>query len=508
MGVAVAMLPAFLASFALASTAPAIAYDAVSHHLPAARHYLESGALEPLPVPPGAFDARWLYTLGHAVAYSYYPQSFEELLTFAWGLGGQPAAQLVAPLTCLLSMLLLVSIGRLCGLSPLGCALGAVAGFTLPFAHWIGAITKNDYLLALFQLASVYALLRARRGDGPRWLTASAFFLGSSVGVKHTAIFLGFPLGLLLLWELHRQVRPVRLAASMALVFLLSGFFWHARTYVLTGNPLYPATAGRGAIPARAMDGTLPSRWTVYWTYPWYVHFDGRKVMELPSRSPAGFFFLFFTPLWLFYKRRRRSLGEGDILFALLLFYLYWAYIWGVLRYGLGPALLFALLTTDRLAALAEGAPAARRVAAVSLVYCCAFALLPTLMFEINAPQIAWYAGRSSRDGYLRAAMSDYPAIAFLNQRQGPGDTVLAVNNCSSAYAVDPARFRCVRYGTEMGSGVIGAIAGVVEQSKPDYLVLPTGEIGAFVLQFLPAGQWAAPVFEDGAFRVFPRARQ
>src|SRR5690606_29917693 len=124
------------------ATAPAIAYDAVSHHLPAARHYLEGGKLEPLPMVEGVFAAARTFSGGHALAYSYYPQSFEELMAFAWALGGQPAAQLVSPLTCLLSALLTLAIARLCGLSRLAAAVGLGAGLTLPFAHWVGAISK------------------------------------------------------------------------------------------------------------------------------------------------------------------------------------------------------------------------------------------------------------------------------------------------------------------------------------------------------------------------------
>ncbi len=507
MGVAAALLPAFLASFALAATAPAIAYDAVSHHLPAARHYLESGRLQPLPLPPGVFDGRWLYTLGHSVAYSYYPQSFEELLAFAWGLGGQGAAQMAAPLACALSLLLIVAIGRLCGLSRLACALAAVVGFTLPFAHWIGAIAKNDYLLTLFQLAALYALLRARREAGPRWIAAAAFFLGLSLGVKHTAVFLSFPLGLLMLWEIRRQARPWRLAAAMALCIAFAGLFWHARAYVLTGNPLYPAAAERGMQPSKAIGGSMPSQWTRHLTYPWYLHFDGRKVMESPSSGPAGFFFLFFVPLWLLYRRRERSLAEGAVLFALLVFYLYWAYIWGVLRYGLAPALLLALLTTGRLVAWAGASLRARRIAAASLGYCLGFALLPTLMLEVNLPQINWFVGRLDQDGYLRAALRDYPAIAFLRERHGPGENVVAVNNCSSAYAVEPAQYRCVRYHLRMAPEVLGAIAGVVRWSDPEYLVLPQEPLGDAVLNALPPGQWGKAVFADQSFQVLPRIR-
>lgn len=503
-GVAMAFLPAFVASFALAAVAPAISYDPVSHHMPAARHYLEGGRLEPLPVPAANFSEKWLFTLGHSVGYSYYPQSFEELLTFVWGLGGQPAAQLVAPLACALSLLLLIAVARLAGVSREACIVGAAAAFTLPFAHWTGAIAKNDYPLALFQLAALYAALTAKQAGRREWLVAGAFFMGLSVGVKHTAVFVSFPVGLLLLWELRRRAQPLRLAAAMAAVFLAAGFFWHVRAYVLTGNPFYPAGAARSVSTTPAIDGTTPSRWTTHLLYPWYLHFDGVKVMESPSGSPAGFYFLFFAPLWALYRRRQASANEAAVLFVLLVFYLYWAYIWGVLRYGLAPALLFAVLTADRLAAWAGQGRGSSRAARLTLGYCFAFALLPTLMLEVNAPQLAWYAKRLDREGYLRAAMADYPAIAFLNGRMGPEDRALSLNNCSSAYAVDPARFRCVRYEGVFEPDLEEKFVEIVGQSDPSYLVLPVNPMGGRVRRLL-TGRFGPPIFEDGHFMVLER---
>ena len=43
---------------------------------------LATGSLAPLPILPGARDltGRLLFSLGHSIGYSYYPQSFEELL--------------------------------------------------------------------------------------------------------------------------------------------------------------------------------------------------------------------------------------------------------------------------------------------------------------------------------------------------------------------------------------------------------------------------------------------
>ena len=217
-GIAAVFAALFLGFTLAVVLVPAIGYDGVSYHLPAARYYLESGRLEPL--PGGIFKGRLpgVFSFGHSVAYSYYPQSFEVLAAALYGLGGQAATRFLNPAAFALTILLLIAIARQCGLNRVSCLLGSVAAATLPFLHWVGSIVKNDFLAALFQAAALYALLRAREGGVKNWLVLFAALLGFSFGVKHTALFGAIPLGLLALGELRRRRRPARLALLMAAV--------------------------------------------------------------------------------------------------------------------------------------------------------------------------------------------------------------------------------------------------------------------------------------------------
>ena len=522
-GVAVTFAPAFLTAFLMAALAPAISYDAVSHHLPAARHYLLQHELTPLPVVPGSYRGRALFSLGHSVAYSYYPQSFEELLSVALALGGQPAAQLITPLFFVISLLLAVAIARLCRLSRLGCVVGAAAAATLPFAHWTGAVVKNDYPLAFFEMAAMYAVLRARKhenetarhGTAPGWLFLTAFFLGLSFGIKHVALFAAIPLGLLLLDEIRRRRGALRLAVVAALIFAASGTFWHVRTYLLTGSPIYPARSNDASRTVAALDGTRPSRWTVHLLYPWIAHFDGHKVMESPTANPLGFFFVFFASAWALMRRSKPSREERACLFFIAIYYLYWAYIWGVLRYALAPMILMAFLTAGRAAEFerqtASRPPferqtgrAARATLAAALAYCLAFALLPTMILEVNVHQFEYFAGKLDRPGYLRTTLADYGAIEFLNQHAQADEQTLAVNNCAAAYANNPAQFRCVRFFAMLPDRV-QLIGELVESTAPDYFVVPSGPPGDPIRARLDRTHYGEPIYTDAAFEVLRR---
>ena len=208
----VAFLPAFAVAFWVAAMAPATATDPIAFHMPAARHYLASGELAPLPIIPGAYEpGHRLFSLGHSAAYSFYPQSFEELLTISWALGGQPAAQLISPLFTVLTVLMATAIGRRCGLSRAAALVGAAAAFTIPVVSWSGAIAKNDSMLACFELAALHAVITARSDTPRRRLLLAAFFLGLSLGVKHVAIYGAIPITILMLDRLRRQSSPLRL---------------------------------------------------------------------------------------------------------------------------------------------------------------------------------------------------------------------------------------------------------------------------------------------------------
>ena len=214
----------FLLFTLLVALAPSIAVDAMQDHLPTIRHYTVTHTLSPVPELP----------------YSYYPQSVEVLMTLVFGLGGQPAAQLVNPMFFALTLMLTFSVARRCELDLVASLTGTVVVGTIPFLHWTGSILKNDLPLAFFQLAALYCYLRVRASNNPNWLRLGVFFLAMSFGVKHVALFGGGALGILYLHAVWKGPERWRRALSLIGVFVVFGVFWHIRTFWLTGNPVFP----------------------------------------------------------------------------------------------------------------------------------------------------------------------------------------------------------------------------------------------------------------------------
>jgi len=414
---------ALLSIFTLAaSLAPSIAIDAMRNHLPDAARFLDSGDLS------AASFSR----------YAYHPKAHELLLTLAWALGDEPAAQLVNPGLFLLALLAVFSVGRACGLARADAVFGVIVVAAIPFLHWTGSVVKNDLHVTFLQLGSLLAYFRSRREDERRWLLLGVFLLASSFGVKHTGVFVALPIGLLYLLAAWR--RP-RLLAQLALVALLFGAHWHALTFARTGNPVYPW--GASSLKQWPALGTItrPPLLEVYAKYPWLSHFQGGVVFQSPTPNPLGLFLALFCPLWLLTRRTKRTF-ELECVFVCALCYLLWGYIWGVLRYAIPAVILLVLLITARLSGyLDRGSRGFRGLSLGALLYGFCFALLPTVFIELNFPQIRYFSGEVDRNGYLDEAVRFMPSIRYLNSVWEPGDAVVSVGNPAVVHSPDSSRF-------------------------------------------------------------------
>ena len=225
MAVLVVFAGIFLVCSMMVTLAPSLTHDTLMSHLPAARFYAAEQELKPLPFS----------------SYSYYPQGFEVLMTLGYVFGGQSAAQMVSPLFFGLTVLLAFAVARECGIARAPAVAGVILAASVPFLHWTGSASKNDMAMTFFLLAALHCYLRGRQSPGSHWLRLGVFFLAASFGVKHVALFGAASLGLLYLFTLWRRPRRFREGLILASIFVALGLCWQVRTFVLTGNPVYPA---------------------------------------------------------------------------------------------------------------------------------------------------------------------------------------------------------------------------------------------------------------------------
>jgi hypothetical protein len=470
----------FIVAACMVVLAPSLAYDVLRYHLAEVKVYSAGHGLRVLPFSD----------------FSYYPQSAEVLMVLAYSLGGQAAAQMATPLFYGLALLLLFLLARRCEATPLGAFAGMVFAGTLPFVHWTGSVAKNDLALAFYVLAPLYAFIRWHETTEFNWIRLGVFFIAIAAGVKLVVIYALPPLAIFYWIALWRHETPLRTATSLLALFAVFGLFWQARTFLLTGNPIYPWSFGHAVanhIAKSAGSGATALRLL---ELPWGIHFRGQRYFESVLPNPLGIFFLLFGPVWLLVGRTRVSLEERVCLVFSSMFLLYWAISGTSLRFAIAPTLLLAVMTGRRAVVLAKTSPWIKSYVLGGAAYALCLALLAAAIIEVNVPQLRLFAEKLDASGYLREALVTYPSLEYLRTKVAPGERVFGIGNCSAAYAPDPSAFDCVS-----PEEVVDwhPVAERIVRGDFRFVIVPSGDAGAGIVALLKG----AELYRDANFVVY-----
>lgn len=482
-----ALLVASAAIFTLCATAvvlaPSLSFDVLKMHLPAVQFYAARHGLHPVP----------------NLDYAFYPQGIETLMTLGYVLAKQPAAQMLPPIFFALTLPLAFHVARKCGCGRFPAFAGVLFAVSVPALHWSGSVAKNDYALAFFILAAVDCYLCWRASGSFRWIQLGVFFVAMGAGVKHIVLFALPAIGLLYLYAVWRQPRRLRALASLVLVFAVFGLFWHVRTYLFTGNPVYPESLSRAVSGAVNYQATGPL-WRVklirYVALPWNLYFHGARYFESSLQFPLGVFLVAFAPLWIFVRKPPWNAAEKACLLVAAVYLAYWATSIAAIRYAIVPLAVLHLSTARRALAFHFAGPRLARASVfAAAAYCLLFAMCGAAIVEINGPQFGLFAGRIDRQEYLRQALATYRSLEFLRGHWTPGDWLFGVGNCSMAYAPDPLRFDCML--SRSGSYTPELVEPYLRKRSYQYLVLPRGPLESSLMGGRP------PLYQDANFAVY-----
>lgn len=461
--------------------APPTAFDVLAYHFPLAQHYARTQAVQPTPLIPQ----------------SYYPQGAELLMTLGFALGQPAAAQMLMAFVGVLFLWMLFRVGRSCGVHSPACIVGTAIAAAYPFLHWSLGVAKNDLLMALFELGALYGFLQWQAGRGHRWILLGSFLLGEAAGVKHVVLFAMAGLAPLWLYAWVRERMPWRAITVAIVLFAAGGLFWHAQTWVLTGNPLYPEGARQTAqmLPQQQHPENQLRRWV---TLPWYLMFQGKQAFESASPNPMGMFLFLFAPVLLatLLLGRWNAPRQAVLVFGLI-YLLAWADVLSALRYAIVPFSLLALAGGAGIVRLLSSASREGRVfVAVGCAYSFLFSLLVVLCIEVNSLQPAYLMGRISAREYLEQALPTTPSL-FRLAGAHPGASVFGVANCSRYYAPNPLRFSCLLCG---GGCDPKDFTASLAASRPQFAIVPAGSAFQPFVDAVRTQFGAVPVAADGHF--------
>lgn len=413
-------------------------WDGISEHLAQAKVYLRHGRVEPL----------WY---DH---HSQFPATVVMLYCEGLCLGGQGAAKLFHWGFAVLSAVALWRL-TLRHVAPQAAGPAAWVLLSTPLFGWLATVGYVDLGSVFFCLLAVDYLLAWRREGGPADLARAGLMAGAGMTVKMQGLF---TFGILFLaavfwcFRLRRRLGPVILYAALAGSLAVP---WYAKSWILTGNPVYPfaygifggkhwsapqaqayayhhASFGYGQLPpedqwhklsllGKRMAGArhplklLIAPFTLTLFPEYYSPRQPRlTAMTMLSYGPM---YLALTPLVLLLRQRK----PAAVVWLVALFALFW--VWWLESTQLERYLLPWIALVVPVAGLSlswlwqcEG-PA--RMALRTLTAVWSVVALLFLAWQV-VPMAPVSMGMASAEAYLTANLDCYAALAYVNRYTSP----------------------------------------------------------------------------------------
>ena len=403
------------------SLAPPASQDALVYHLAIPEQYIGEGGIH--------------YIRGNFFA--QFPQNVEMLFTWGMLLKGPALAKLVHWLYGVGSCLAVAALARL--LHQRASALLAATTFaTIPTAALISGWAYVDLAVVFYTLLSTICFLRFWGDEKIQWLVLAGCHAGLAAGCKYTAgvqvIFVAC--GVLALAAL-RQRRFQPALAQAFIVCAVGGLLvgpWLIKSFVYTGNPLYPFAfdlfGGRDWDLERSLVlGESLKQWGgerslfADLLLPWRLTMFGEFFSQENYDGVIGCAFLIGLPIVL---AGLRLSSPQRVVFALVfVHFVVWATMTRQIRFLLPACALFGALLSASLVAVQLPSVGRRVVHGTLMVAFSANLLMASLCFGHHRP-LAVVLGLESESEYLDRQIpgGDYAVFEFINQTL-PDDSYL-----------------------------------------------------------------------------------
>jgi hypothetical protein len=343
--------------------------------------------------------------------------------------------------------------------------------WSCPVALYEATTTLIDLPLTLFSAMALLSLLEWSRQENSAYFWLSAISLGLALGCKYHAGFWIFPLLVIICWHAGRERRlGMRMALMLALRYSAVAFLifspWLVRSYVYTGNPIFPVANRifKSPLFPPQMDAAA---------HAVYVNqredFSLLALLKLPwteSFHPASFHgtlgAIFLVGIFLALVRRKTPQLRYGLFCAIAYFYS-WALTAQEIRYLLPLLPLLAILTSAGFlgsvpARLAEGGDATSSnvvkrfgyiagMAAIVAGSCTAF---PPVYSRLIRDWTYWHSykspfpyliGRETREEFLERDVPSIYVYNFINKNLSQSDRVFLLNDAAQFYCEVPTLY-------------------------------------------------------------------
>jgi len=413
-------------------------YDGLFYHLAIPKVYLRDGGIHPIP---------WL-------SHSNFPFTLEMLYMLGLMLRGQVLAKLFHFGAGWLTALALFAFGRRWWSARAG-AIAAALFAAIPLVAWLMMSAYNELAFALFAFLAIFALARSRQAEEGGWLWVAALMCGLALGTKMLAgavvVFGVLALVWAAVWE-HLGRRGLVRVVGFAAVAAAVAAPWYVKSYLWTGNPVYPffyglfdgrwwnAQHAREYAQAQKAFG-MGAGPLAFLALPWNLTMNPRWFFDQPNvLRPFNTWVMVFGPLLLALVPAVLVVGPvGAAGRIALSFSLVYAAIWFVMtqngRYlvpALPPLCAVGGLAADR---LLDRKGAATSATVVALLLGLTSGLWAGYLLARPAAPVA--LGRESQAAYLARVFPLYSSLDEINRLTPPNARILVLGDEPRLFYLD-----------------------------------------------------------------------
>lgn len=447
--------------------APHIGDDALVYHLYHPKIFAEKSSVEYIP-----------YTRE-----SLWPYLSEMLFTAGLLLRGPVLAKLFHYFYGILSVLAIYSFG-LRYMGKRSAIIASTLFFLSPGIFMQAGYAYTDLISAFYIFSSLYLFIVWAQKDLKACLLLSGIFSGLALSTKLVAVMGVIPIILILIYELLKRKTDLRDLLGQFLIFLtpliLTSFIWYLRSYLVTGNPVFPFGVGifGSGWPTEHMRSEIGYINNVYGFFrlPW----DLAMHSEAFGKEQIGFLPLALLPAAFLSDWKEKSIR---ILAAfLLLFTIIWFAIAPNIRFFFPAFAVIYLILSRGLEKLFY------EKKLKSLQFCVIGGLLFNLSLcsYYNILPIKLMAGMTSRQEYLMKTERIYDVSLWVNSNIKADSILISANEPRLYYFDVPViNYRTMKPFREGDDNVSSIYGDITKNYRHVYILCSGSPRDAFIEQLI-----------------------
>ncbi|MFJ8102258.1 ArnT family glycosyltransferase [Lysinibacillus sp. NPDC096212] len=198
-------------------------WDDISYHLPITQSLLDLGNLSG----------------NEFIRYPYFPLNAEMLFTFGMVFNVK-VAQLISSI-CLFTLCLgIYGFIQKKTNSKIYSVLGFIAVISSQLLVFLSSVSYVDIILATFITAAIILILEYFENKINYFMYISGIFLGVAAGIKYTALITCVIAGFIFILAIYVYKVKIKDLFKFIGIVSLVGIPWYIRTFIYTGNPVWP----------------------------------------------------------------------------------------------------------------------------------------------------------------------------------------------------------------------------------------------------------------------------